>query len=155
MVYPGGQRSTGFDVYQYLRILIKDPSPAKPAEISARVSSLLDELSKAGATVISPAYSQVSMGGSSGVAFAVMDPEKYEKQASSLAIERARATAEEVAKKLGAKITGINAVNTNLMQGGIARSPYTTTDLLDFAYYSTSPDEINIRATVNVSFSIN
>lgn len=151
MIYPGGQRSTGFDVYQYLRILIKDISKTKSAETSARVSSLLDELSKAGASVISTAVSQVSMGGSSGVVFAILEPEKYERQAYDAAIEKARTAAEEIAKKLGVKIAGINSVNSG-MQSGV-RNPYTT-DLLDFAYYSTSPDEISVRSMVSVSFLI-
>jgi uncharacterized protein YggE len=152
VIYPGGQRSTGFDVYQVLRVQIKEPSPAKAAEISARVSSLLDDLSKAGANVISPAISQMSMGGSSGVIFAVSEPDKYEKQAYDAAIERARAAAEEIAKKLGVKIAGINSVNTG-MQSGVIRNPYST-DTLEFPYYSTSPDEISIRSTVSVSFAI-
>lgn len=151
MIYPGGQRSTGFDVYQVLRIQLRDPSPAKAGEISVRVSSLLDELSKAGASVISPAISQVSMGGSSGVIFAVLEPEKYERQAYYAAIEKARSAAEEMAKKLGINIAGIHSISSGMQPP--MRNPYVP-DLIEFAYYSTSPDEISIRSTVSVSFSI-
>jgi len=151
MIYPGGQRSTGFDVFQVLRIQIKDLSPAKSSEINARISALLDELSKAGASVLSPGISQMSMGGNSGVIFAVLEPEKYEKQAFEAAIERARSTAEEIAKKVGVKIAGINSINSGVQSQ--VRNPYTP-DLLEFAYYSTSGDEINVRSMVSVSFSL-
>jgi uncharacterized protein YggE len=150
VVYPGGQRTTGFDVYQLLQVQIRDISPAKPDELNARVSSLLDDLSKAGASVLSSGISQVSLGGSSAVVFAVLEPDKYEKLAYESAIEKARSMGEEIAKKMGVKIVGINSVHSSMQPA--VRNPYTT-DLLDFAYYSTSSDEINIRSVVTVAFS--
>jgi hypothetical protein len=45
---------------------------------------------------------------------------------------------------------GIDSVRSGIQS--VARSPCTT-DLLDFAYYSTSPDKISIRALVMVNFS--
>ena len=147
-------RSTGFDVTSLFIVLVKDIDPAKTDELNARISSLLDELSKAGASVITSAISSISLGGSSAVSFAILDPDKYERQAYDTAIEKARPVADEIAKKMGVKITGIDSVRSSVQQSSqqAARSAYGL-DMPDFAYFSSSPDEITIRVNVTVNYS--
>ena len=53
-------RSTGFDVTKTFEVLVKDIDPAKTDELNSRVSSLLDELSKVGASVITSPISSIS-----------------------------------------------------------------------------------------------
>jgi uncharacterized protein YggE len=151
-------RSTGFDVSNTFQVLIRDIDPAKTDELNARISSLLDDLSKAGASVISSAISSASLGGSSAVSFAIFDPGKYEKQAYEAAIEKARPVADEIAKRMGVKIAGIESVRSGVDSARsilqqVVRSSYATTDLLEFSYYSTSPTDISIREDVTVNFS--
>jgi uncharacterized protein YggE len=147
-------RSTGFDVTNTFEVLVKDIDPSKADELNARVSSLLDELSKAGASVITSPISSISLGGNSAVSFAILNPDKYERQAYEAAIEKARPVADEIARKMGVQITGIDSVRSSVQQNTqlVARSGYGL-DMPDFAYFSSSPDEITIRANVTVSYT--
>src|SRR5271166_3704215 len=79
--YPGRERPTGFDVYNNLYIYLDGPDLKDIAAFNAKVSTLLDELSKIGAGPSNMPISAASMGGSSVVAFTVKSPAAYEKQA--------------------------------------------------------------------------
>jgi uncharacterized protein YggE len=148
-------RPTGFDVTRSFQVMVKDIDPARTDELNARISSLLDDLSRAGASIMTSAISSASLGGYSAVTFAVQDPAKYEKMAYEAAIDQARPVADEIAKKIGVKITGIDSVRSNIQQSAqqAARSAYGL-DSPDFAYYSNSPDEITIRVNAAVNYSV-
>jgi len=147
--YFGGQRPTGFDVFNTLKIRIP-MSNKSLADLGTEIASLLDTMSKVGASVLSPDISRISLGGNSAVAFTLENSEKFEKKAYELAIAKARPVAEEIAKKMGVKITGIHSVLSRIPSTSIR--PYAT-DILDSVHFSTSPDEITIKANVTVNFS--
>ncbi|HYK89613.1 MAG TPA: SIMPL domain-containing protein, partial [Acidobacteriota bacterium] len=71
MYMAGGQRPTGFEVYNVLEVRIKNPDVTNYDKFSSRVASILDELGKMGAGMLSPDLSRFSLGGSSAVVFAL------------------------------------------------------------------------------------
>jgi hypothetical protein len=128
-----------------------DFNPANPGDLNTKVASLLDEVSKAGASPMSPGISSVWLGGASALVFAIADADKYEKLVYESVIDKARPLAEEITQKMNVKITGISSVGSAIRPP--LRNLYTT-DLLGNTYYSTSPDEINAKANVTGLFSI-
>lgn len=136
------------DLYVYL-----DGADLKDVgTFNAKVSTLLDELSKLGAGPSTIPISSSSMGGSSVVAFTVKTPAAYEKQAYQLAMEKARPIAEDIAQRMKAQVTGIAAVNSSSVPRpvmGIA----TPLDEIPYEYLSSSLEEVPIRAGVNVCYS--
>jgi uncharacterized protein YggE len=147
---PGGQRPTGFEVYNVIEVRMKNPDLSNFEAISKKVATLLDELGKIGAGILPPDLSRFSMGGSSAVYFAVERAEEYEKQAYEKAIERARPIAEEIAKKMGVKVTGIHSVQST---GGVTAPRPPGGYEFEFSHFASSPEDLAVRATVVVNFS--
>jgi uncharacterized protein YggE len=146
---PGGQRPTGFEVYNVLEIRIKNPDVSDFGKFSAKIASLLDELGKLGAGMLSPDLSRFSLGGSSAVVFALENPAPYERQAQEQAIEKAKPIAEQLAQKMGVKLTGIHSVQTNILPASRPVGGYE----IEYTYAASSPDDLSVRANVNVNFS--
>jgi uncharacterized protein YggE len=147
---PGGQRATGFDVYATLKIEIPLAGHSTE-ELADRIASVLDELSKAGASTLSRDISMYSLGGSSAVVFTLKDSSEQEIAAYEDAISRARPAAEQIAKKMGVAITGVQSIQSSLQS--VPVRPYPTPGLLDYTHLSTSPDELTVKANVTVNFS--
>lgn len=147
---PGGQRPTGFDVYSTLQIQV--PIAGRGEEdLGIQIASVLDELSKAGASTLSRDISMYSLGDSSAVVFTLEDPGEQEKAAYEQAFSKARPVAEQIAQKMGVKIRGVQSVRSSMPRQPVR--PYPTPSLLDFEHISTSPDELTIKANVTVNFS--
>ncbi len=146
---PGGQRPTGFEVYNVMEIRIKNPDVANLGKFTARIASLLDELGKLGAGMLSPDLSRYSLGGSSAVVFALENFEPYEKLAYEQAIERAKPIAEQLARKLGVKLTGVYSVQSNAFQASRPMGGYE----IGYSYIASSPDDLFVRANAAVSFA--
>jgi uncharacterized protein YggE len=153
--FPGGQRPTGFDVYNNLYIYLDVRQLNEVSEFNARVSALLDELSKAGAAANNTPISSMSMGGSSVVAFSLKDPAPYEKQAALQALEKAHSYADEMAAQMKVQITGIESASTTQMgrSGTIGGMPASPLDELPYEYFSSSMDEVPVRVRVDVRYS--
>jgi uncharacterized protein YggE len=152
--YPGGQRPTGFDVYNNLSIYLDPQLLNDVAQFNARVSSLLDELSKVGASPTNTPISTMSMGGSSVVAFSVKDPAPYEKQASLQALEKARSLADEVARRMKVEITGIQWTSVSPMaRSGAQELAGTPLEEVPYEYFSSSMDEVPVRVRVDVRYT--
>lgn len=151
-IYGGGQRPTGFDVSNNLLIFIESTELADLHQFNSRASTLLDELSKLGASACEMPISRISMGGSSIVAFTVKDPTPYEKRAYQQAMENARPTADDIARRMNVQITGVESVTTE----GSPRptDPYPTPlDDVPYEYVSSSMDEVPIRVNLVVRYS--
>ena len=148
---PAGQRPTGFDVYNTLQVWMRNVSSANPEELFKKVAATLDELGKIGVSVMSYDISRISLGGASTVIFTLQHPEEYEKQAYEMAIEKARPVAEDLAKKMGVKVTGVHSVQSSIPR--LPERPYGGGTELDFVHYSSSPDELTVRANMVVNFS--
>jgi len=155
IIYPGGQRPTGFDVYNNFYVCLDPTLLNDIAQFNARVSTLLDEISKAGAAPNTMPISSMSMGGASIVAFAVKDPASYEKQATLQALEKARSDADGIAAHMKVQITGIESTFTtsNGHTGVIADMPASPLDDVPYEYFSSSMDEVPIRVSVNVRYT--
>lgn len=150
--YGGGQRPTGFDVSSNVLIYIEGPELSDLQQFNSRVSTLLDELSKLGASAFEMPISRMSMGGSSVVAFTVKDPSPYEKQASLQAMEKARPTAEDIARRMKVQITGVDSVTTS--PNPRFTEPYPTPlEEIPYEYISSSMDEVPIRVNLVVRYS--
>jgi uncharacterized protein YggE len=154
MYIVGAQRPTGFDVYNNVIVYLDPQLLNDPAQFNARVSSLLDELSKAGASPTEIPISSMSMGGSSVVAFSVKDPAPFEKQASLQALEKARSLAEEIARRMKVQITGIEGTYFSPMgrstPQGMAGTPL---EEVPYEYFSSSMDEVPVRVRVDVHYT--
>lgn len=86
MVCVNEQKLIGYEVSQTLTVTVRD---------TAKAGELLSGVGKAGITNIS------------GLTFKVDDPEKFKQEARLMAIEKAKAQAEVLAKGLGVKLKGV------------------------------------------------
>jgi len=152
--YPGGQRPTGFDVYNNFYISIEGPGLNDVTRFNRRVSSLLDELSKVGAAPINVPISSISMGGSSVVAFSVKDPAPYERQATLEALDKARPLAEEIARRMKVQITGIEWASVTPSGRSAMVGPTSPLDEVPYEYFSSSIDEVPVRVRVDVRYIV-
>ncbi len=152
--YAGPQRPTGFDVYTNLYVMLDSPNLANVDEFNARIGTLLDEASKAGAQTLNMPISSMSMGGASIVAFTIKDPAPYEKKAYDDAIENARPIADDLARRMNVTITGIAFIDV-VQQGRqqIYGGPPNPLDELPYEYLSSSIDEVPVRVRLNVRYS--
>jgi uncharacterized protein YggE len=154
--YPGGQRPTGFDVYNNFYISIEGPELNDLMQFNKRVSLLLDELSKVGASPSNISISNISMGGSSVVAFAVKDPAPYEKQAILQALDKARPLADEIARRMNVQVTGIEWTTVTPSSRGVTGMtgmPASALDDVPYEYLSSSLDEVPVRVRVDARYS--
>lgn len=152
----GGQRPTGFDVYNNIYVYLEGPDLNDVNQFNARVGTLLDELGRLGASPSMLAISAVSMGGSSVVAFTVKDPAPYEKKAYLQALEKARPIAEDIARRMKVQITGIDSVSSSTSSRAATFGPFVPASPLDeipYEYVSSSMDEVPIRVKLDVRFS--
>ena len=120
--------------------------------LNAKVSVLLDELSKLGASPVNLPISRYSMGGASVVAFTVKDAAPHVGRAVEQAIEKARPVAEAIAKKMGVELTGIESVRLSPTTAPMVGGPGNPLDDLPYEYYSSSKDEVPVRVRVEVRF---
>jgi uncharacterized protein YggE len=152
--YAPGQRPTGFDAYNNVSIYLDPQFLNDVTQFNARVSSLLDELSKAGAAPTNTPISSMSMGGSSVVAFSIKDPAPYEKQASLQALEKARSLADEIARRMKVQITGVESTYVSSI-GRIGAQVQAGTPLeeVPYEYFSSSMDEVPVRVRVDVHYT--
>jgi uncharacterized protein YggE len=152
--YAPGQRPTGFDVYNNVSIYLDPQLLNDVTQFNARVSSLLDELSKVGAAPTNTPISSMSMGGSSVVAFSVKDPAPYEKQATLQALEKARPLADEIARRMKVQITGIESTTVSPMgRTGAQVQAGTPLEEVPYEYFSSSMDEVPVRVRVDVRYT--
>jgi len=151
--YPGGQRPTGFDVYNNFYISIEGPELKDVTRFNKRVSALLDELSKAGASPSNMPISNTSMGGSSAVAFSVKDPAPYEKQAALEALDKARSLADEIARRMKVQITGIEGTSVYPSGRSAIGMPASALDEIPYDYFSSTMDAVPVRVNGNVRYS--
>jgi uncharacterized protein YggE len=154
MYIVGGQRPTGFDVYNNVFIYLDPQFLNDLAQFNARVSSLLDELSKAGVSPTDTPISIMSMGGSSIVAFSIKDPAPYEKQATLQALEKARPLAEEIARRMKVQITGIESTTVSPTdRSGVQGMAVNPLEEVPYEYFSSSMDEVPVRVRVDVHYA--
>ncbi len=149
--YPGRERPTGFDVYNNLTLYLDGPDLKDIDALNAKVGALLDELSKIGAgPVTSPVVS--STWNASVVAFTVKDPAPYEKQAYQAAMDKAQPIAEDIARRMKGKITGIESVTlTSLVRPAYAiATPLTE---IPYDYLSASLEDVPVRVNITVRYS--
>jgi uncharacterized protein YggE len=151
--YGGRERPTGFDVYNNLHVYLDGADLKDIGTFNAKVSTLLDELSKLGAGPSTMPISSSSMGGASVVAFTVKAPAAYEKQAYQLAMEKARPIAEDIAQRMKVQITGIEAVSSSAPVPRPVMGIATPFDEIPYEYLSSSLEEVPIRVGVNVHYS--
>jgi len=150
--YGGGQRPTGFDVSNNVFVYIEGPELSDLQQFNSRASSLLDELSKLGASPFEMPISRISMGGSSVVAFTVKDPSAFEKQAYQQAMEKSRPTADDIARRMKVQIIGIDSVTT-MAEPRIQEQFANPLDEVPYRYLSSSLDEVPVRVSVTVRYS--
>jgi uncharacterized protein YggE len=150
--YAGGQRPPGFDVYNNFFIYIEGPELGDAARFNKRVSALLDDLSKVGASGSNFSNAN-AMGGSAVVAFSVKEPAPYEQQAALEALDQARPLANEIARHMKVQITGSKWTAVTPSGNRALGMPATLVDELPYEYYSSSIEEVPVRVHVNVQYA--
>ena len=151
-MFYGGQRPTGFDVYNFVFVYLNGPELKDVSLLNGRVSTVLDEMGKVGASPSETPISRVSLGGASVVAFTVKDPSAYEKEAYLQAMEKARPIADDIARRMKVQITGIDSV-TSVGQARIQEQFPNPLDELPYQYFSSSTEEVPIRVSLTVRYS--
>lgn len=151
-MFYGGQRPTGFDVYNFVLVYIDGPELKDINLLNSSVSTVLDEMSKVGASPNEAPISRVSLGGASVVAFTVKDPSTYEKEAYNQAMEKARPIADDIARRMKVQITGIDSV-TSMAQGRIQEQFPNPVDELPYLYFSSSAEEVPVRVSLTIRYS--
>jgi len=151
--YGGGQRTPGFDAYNSVFIYIEGPEINDSTQFSKRVSTLLDELSKEGATASNLSNVNITLGGGSEVLFALKDPAPYEKQATQQALDRARPLADEIAGRMKVSITGVLSLSVSPAARAAAGVPAATLDEIPYDYFSSSVDAVPVQVHVNITYT--
>jgi uncharacterized protein YggE len=151
-MFYGGQRPTGFDVYNFVFVYMDCPGLKDVNLLNGKVSTVLDEMGKVGASPNETPISRVSLGGASVVAFTVKDPSAYEKEAYVQAMDKARPIADDIARRMKVQITGIESV-TSLVQGRIQEQFANPLDEVPYQYFSSSMEEVPIRVSVTVRYT--
>jgi uncharacterized protein YggE len=148
----GDQRPTGFDVSVNLLIYIDGPELKDSQQFNSRVSGLLDEMSKLGASAGNMPIYPFSPGTTSIVAFTLKDPSALEKQAFQQAWEKARPMAEDIARDMNVKITGIESVSAGQQQNPNADRLDSFGIDLPYKYLSSSVNEVSVRVNLYVQY---
>ena len=151
-MFYGGQRPTGFDVYNFVFVYMDCPGLKDVNLLNGKVSTVLDEMGKVGASPNETPISRVSLGGASVVAFTVKDPSAYEKEAYVQAMDKARPIADDIARRMKVQITGIESV-TSLVQGRVQEQFANPLDEVPYQYFSSSMEEVPIRVSVTVRYT--
>jgi len=116
-------------------------------KLTEKTAAVVEGLRKAGAVP-----GNVAGAGLGGLLiYAVRDSGGYQKQALQKAIANAHDAAQDVAKGLAVKITGLRNVSTDY-SFGISEMGNIKLGGLSFSLYSTKNDEISVRATVNAEY---
>jgi uncharacterized protein YggE len=152
VVVYGRERPTGFDVTNNLYIFLDGPELSDLQQFNSRVSGLLDELSKLGASPLNVPISRISMGGTSVVAFSVKDTSTLEKQAYRQALEKARPIADEIARRMKVQITGIDSISA-MLPPQIQEPVGSPLEEIPYRYLSSSLDEVPIRVNLSVHYT--
>ena len=151
-MFYGGQRPTGFDVYNFVFVYMDCPGLKDVNLLNGKVSTVLDEMGKVGASPNETPISRVSLGGASVVAFTLKDPSAYEKEAYVQAMDKARPIADDIARRMKVQITGIESV-TSLGQARIQEQFANPLDEVPYQYFSSSMEEVPIRVSVTVRYT--
>ena len=148
----GDQRTTGFDVSVNLIIYIDGPELNDSQQFNSRVSGLLDEMSKLGASPGNMPLYPYSPGMPSVVAFTLKDPSALENKAFQQAWAKARPMAEDIARDMNVKITGVESVNAGQQQNpNDSRLDAFGIDV-PYKYLSSSANEVSIRVNLYVQY---
>ena len=146
MYYPGGQRPTGFDVYNNLYVFLEGDALKDVAAFNAKVGRLLDELSKIGASPATGPAPSAPMGRASVVAFTVRDAAPLERQAYQDAMNNARPLAEVMASRMNVQLSGVTSVHSQQVgRRAIMGGPGIPLDDLPYDYFSPSADDVSVR----------
>ena len=151
-IFYGGQRPTGFDVYDFVFVYIDGPELKDINLLNGKVSAVLDEMGKVGASPNEAPISRISLGGASVVAFTVKDPSSYEKEAYVQAMDKARPIADDIARRMKVQITGIESV-TSVGQPRIQEQFANPLDEVPYEYFSSSMTEVPIRVSLTVRYT--
>lgn len=92
------------------------------------------------------------MGGSSVVAFAVKDATAFEKQAYQQAMEKARPTADDIARRIKLQITGIDSV-TATPEPQFQEQSANPLEEIPYRYLAPSLEEVPIRVSLVVRYA--
>ncbi|MGA3327285.1 MAG: SIMPL domain-containing protein [Terriglobia bacterium] len=148
----GDQRPTGFDVSNNLFIYLDGPELNDLQQFNSRLSALLDEMSKLGATPVNfPILSPYPTGSASVVAFTVKDPTALEKQAYQQAWKRARPMADGIAQGMNVQITSIASVSLQQQNSTLDRFDNLGIDI-PYKYFSSSMNEVPVRVSLYVRY---
>ncbi len=151
-IFYGGQRATGFDVYNFVLVYMDGPELKDVNLLNSAASTVLDELGKVGASPSETPISRFSLGGASVVVFTVKDPSTYEKEAYVQAMEKARPIADDIARRMKVQITGIDSVTST--EGTRVQEQFPNPlDDLPYQYFSSSMEEVPIRVSLMVRYS--
>jgi uncharacterized protein YggE len=152
----GQSEITGYSATQDIYVFFEGADLNDIAVLTKKTASVIEALRKAGAV---PANAGMQPGlvvpGAQGalIIYTIKDPTPYEHQALQVAIGRVRDAAQDLATGLGVQITGLRSVESNFLSGSFI--PHTGPSPLvnlEYRWFSTTSDELDIHATATVQY---
>jgi uncharacterized protein YggE len=147
---------TGVEASEYVYLFFDGPQLSDLAQ-SSGTAAVIEALRKAGAAGVNVAgrFSAPGQTGAAMIIYTVKDSEPWENQAVQRAVERARGAAQAIAAAMQVQITGLRSVTASYLSGRyIPTVGFAQPQLkgLPYSFFSTRSDEVQISASVTVSY---
>jgi uncharacterized protein YggE len=155
--FPGQTDITAYQATQYVYVLFEAADLADVARLTEKTASVIEALRKAGAV---PANSNgfgpaiLGPGQNALIIYTVKDPAPYERQATQVAIQRAREAAQDVATGAGVQLAELRNVQSGYLSGTgvIPRTGSNPLQGLKYRWFTTKSDELEIIAGATVQY---
>jgi uncharacterized protein YggE len=152
--FPGPAEITGYTTTQDIYVFFEGADLSDVAVLTKKTASVIEALRKAGAMPANAVPGiMIPMAQGALIIYTIKDPTPYEHQALQLAIARVRDAAQDLAAGLGVQITGLRSAESSYLSGSVmpktGSSPLVG---LDYRWYSTKSDELDIHANATVQY---
>jgi uncharacterized protein YggE len=145
---------TAYEATQSVYVFFEGADLNDVAKLTEKTAAVIEALRKAGAVPGNGGGAGLPMAQGALIIYTIKDSAQYEKQALQQAIGRARDAAQDIATGTGVQITGLRNVKSSFLYGNYApRAGQNTLDGLNYRWYSTKNDEVEIGANATVDYN--
>jgi uncharacterized protein YggE len=157
---PAQPAATAYQVTQSVYVFFTVADLSDMARLTEKSASVIEALRKAGAVPGNAGGSFLGIPqGAPLIIYTIKDSDPYEKQASQLAIARARDDAQDIATATGVKIAGLKSVISTFLYGdygpraGQGSPENSSLQGLHYRWFSTNSDQVEIGASTTVEYN--
>jgi uncharacterized protein YggE len=150
---PAQGEVVAYEANQFVYVLFEAADLQDVGRLTEKTAAVIEALRKSGAIPANAAGPGFPMMQTPLIIYTIKDSAQYEKQALQQAIARARDAADDMAKGTGVQITGVRNVRSSFLYGNYApRSNNAALQGLNYRWYSTSSDEVEIGVSATVDY---